>query len=585
VGSLRSILSRFGKYRWAVVVGIAALLVVDGMQLVIPRIIKRAVDGLTDGTLDGAGLARFGLVVVGLALGIAGLRFYWRFLIIGTSRHIEEDLRNDIFRHLHRLSARYFAVTKTGDLMAHATNDIEAVRMASGIGVVALIDALVLGLATVGFMLALNVRLTLLALVPMPFIAFFTLRAGKLLHQRFEKVQATFSDLTERVRESISGIRVVKAYVQEPHELRRLSAVGREYITKNVELVRVWGAFFPFITLLSSMSVVIVIFFGGRGVMLGSITTGDLVAFTSYLGILTWPMMAMGWVVNIMQRGAASMDRINRILATEPEIRDREGAVDPGRVRGDVRFDRVTLRYEDGLSPALSDVSFEVPAGTTLGVIGRTGSGKSTICSLIVRLYDATGGRVLIDGRDVADLTVCGVRGAVGYVPQDTFLFSDTVRENIRFGAPGATDEQVREAARVSGILAEIDEFPAGLDTVIGERGVTLSGGQKQRIAIARALATDPAIVLLDDALSSVDTATEERIQRELEGALRGRTAVVVSHRVSSIRGADQIIVLDEGRVVERGTHDELVALRGLYAGIHERQLLEAEMERADLGA
>jgi ATP-binding cassette subfamily B protein len=585
VGSLRSILSRFGKYRWAVVVGIAALLVVDGMQLVIPRIIKRAVDGLTDGTLDGAGLARFGLVVVGLALGIAGLRFYWRFLIIGTSRHIEEDLRNDIFRHLHRLSARYFAVTKTGDLMAHATNDIEAVRMASGIGVVALIDALVLGLATVGFMLALNVRLTLLALVPMPFIAFFTLRAGKLLHQRFEKVQATFSDLTERVRESISGIRVVKAYVQEPHELRRLSAVGREYITKNVELVRVWGAFFPFITLLSSMSVVIVIFFGGRGVMLGSITTGDLVAFTSYLGILTWPMMAMGWVVNIMQRGAASMDRINRILATEPEIRDREGAVDPGRVRGDVRFDRVTLRYEDGLSPALSDVSFEVPAGTTLGVIGRTGSGKSTICSLIVRLYDATGGRVLIDGRDVADLTVCGVRGAVGYVPQDTFLFSDTVRENIRFGAQGATDEQVREAARVSGILAEIDEFPAGLDTVIGERGVTLSGGQKQRIAIARALATDPAIVLLDDALSSVDTATEERIQRELEGALRGRTTVVVSHRVSSIRGADQIIVLDEGRVVERGTHDELVALRGLYAGIHERQLLEAEMERADLGA
>ncbi len=331
------------------------------------------------------------------------------------------------------------------------------------------------------------------------------------------------------------------------------------------------------------MSVVIVIYFGGRNVMLGAITTGDLVAFTSYLGILTWPMMAMGWVVNIMQRGAASMDRINRILETFPEIRDREGAADPGDVRGDVRFEGVTFRYEEGLEPALTDVSFSVPAGTALGVIGRTGSGKSTICNLIVRLYDATSGSVTIDGRDVGALTLRGLRGAVGYVPQDTFLFSDTIRENIRFGAPDATDDQIRTAARAAGILDEIDGFPAGLDTVIGERGVTLSGGQKQRIAIARGLVTDPAIVMLDDALSSVDTATEERIQRELKDALRGKTSIVVSHRISSIRGADQIIVVDEGRVVERGTHGELVAEKGLYASIYERQLLEAEMDEADL--
>jgi ATP-binding cassette subfamily B multidrug efflux pump len=582
MGSLKGILKRFAKYKWAVIVGIISLLIVDGMQLVIPRIIKKAVDGLTSGVMVRGDLARYGLIVVGLALGIAGLRFYWRFLIIGTSRHIEEDLRNDIFRHLHRLSARYFAVTKTGDLMAHATNDIEAVRMSCGIGLVALIDALILGLATVGFMLALNVRLTLLALVPMPFIAFFTLRAGKLLHQRFEKVQATFSDLTERVRESVAGIRVVKAYAQEPYELERLAAVGREYVSRNVELVRIWGAFFPFITLLSSMSVVIVIYFGGRSVMLGAITTGDLVAFTSYLGILTWPMMAMGWVVNIMQRGAASMDRINRILEAHPEIQDREGAEDPGAVRGDIRFDAVTFRYEPDLEPALKDVSFSVPAGTTLGVIGRTGSGKSTICNLIVRLYDATSGSVTIDGRDVLALTVCGVRAAVGYVPQDTFLFSDTIKENIRFGAPDATDDQIRNAARVAGILDEVEDFPAGLNTVIGERGVTLSGGQKQRIAIARGLVTDPAIVMLDDALSSVDTATEERIQKELKEALRGKTSIVVSHRISSIRGADQIIVVDEGRIVERGTHAELLAEKGLYASTYERQLLEAEMEEAD---
>jgi len=583
MGSLRGILKRFAKYKWAVAVGIVSLLIVDGMQLVIPRIIKRAVDDLTTGALRREDLALYGFIVVGLALGIAGLRFYWRFLIIGTSRHVEEDLRNDIFSHLHRLSARYFAVTKTGDLMAHATNDIEAVRMSCGIGLVALIDALILGLATVGFMLALNVRLTLLALVPMPFIAFFTLRAGKLLHQRFEKVQATFSDLTERVRESVAGIRVVKAYSQEPYELERLASVGKEYVTRNVELVRVWGAFFPFITLLSSMSVVIVIYFGGRGVMLGAITTGDLVAFTSYLGILTWPMMAMGWVVNIMQRGAASMDRINRILETVPEIRDRDDAKDPGNVRGDIRFDGVTFRYEEGLEPALKDVNLSVPAGTTLGVIGRTGSGKSTICNLIVRLYDATSGSVTLDGRDVSSLTLGGLRSAVGYVPQDTFLFSDTIRENIRFGALDATDDQVLGAAKVAGILDELREFPAGLDTVIGERGVTLSGGQKQRIAIARGLVTDPAVIVLDDALSSVDTATEEKIQKELKDALRGKTSIVVSHRISSIRGADQIVVVDEGRIVERGTHAELLGEKGLYASIYERQLLEAEMDEEDI--
>ncbi len=582
MGSLKSLLKHFAKYKWSVVVGVVCLLVVDGMQLVIPRIIKRVVDDLTAGGIAHGDLGRSGLLIAGLAAGIAGFRFLWRFLIIGTSRHIEEDLRNDIFAHLQRLSASYFATHKTGDLMAHATNDLNAVRMASGIGIVAMTDAIILGLATIGFMLALNVKLTLMALIPMPVIAIFTMRAGKLLHQRFERVQETFSDLTERVRESVSGIRVVKAYAQEDHELEKLSEVGRDYVKKNIHLIRIWGAFFPFIMMLSSMSVVIVIFLGGRQVMLGEITTGDLVAFTSYLGILTWPMIAMGWVVNVVQRGSASMGRINKILDTPPEIADADDAIDPGTIEGEIEFRDVTFKYEDDLPPSLEDVSVLVRSGETLGILGRTGSGKSTVCNLLLRIYEATEGRVSIDGHDVTKLTLTALRRAIGYVPQDTFLFSDTIRENVRFGRPDASEEEVADAARIAGILDEIEAFPKGMDTLVGERGVTLSGGQKQRIAIARALLTAPPIVVLDDALSSVDTATEEKIQRELKRVLGGRTTIIVSHRISSIKHADQTIVLDDGRIIERGTHDELLERGGLYADIHERQLLEAEMEASD---
>jgi len=582
MGNLRHLLKHFARYKWSVVAGVVCLLFVDAMQLVIPRIIKRAVDDLTYTAAAASDLLTYGLRIVALAAAIAVLRFFWRFFIIGTSRHIEEDIRNNLYSHLQRLSARYFATHKTGDLMAHAINDLNAVRMACGFGVVAMTDAIVLGLAAIGFMLALNVRLTLLALIPMPIIALFTLRVGKMLHSRFEKVQETFSKLTERVRESMSGIRVVKAYAQEEHELESLSDIGKEYVRDNIRLVRVWGAFFPFIMMLSSASVVIIIYFGGRQVMLGGITTGDLVAFTSYLGILTWPMIAMGWVVNVLQRGAASMGRINKILEEVPEIADRPDAEDLLEVEGHVEFSDVTFSYEPDLGPALADVSFTVPPGKTLGVVGRTGSGKSTICNLLLRIHETTDGEVRLDGRDVTRLTMSSLRGAIGYVPQDTFLFSDTVRENIRFGEPDASEERVVEAARIAGILDEIEEFPKGLDTLVGERGVTLSGGQKQRVAIARALLHAPAIVVLDDALSSVDTATEERIQQELKGALRNRTSIIVSHRISSIKHADEIIVLDGGRIVERGRHDELVAEGGLYANIHERQLLEEAMEDSE---
>ncbi len=582
MSSFRGFLTHLARYRWKVLLGLASLIVVDAMQLVIPRIIKSAVDDLTAGAAGGNDLVRYGLVIAGLAAGIAVFRFAWRFFIIGTSRRIEEDIRNRIFRHLHLLSARYYSANKTGDLMARATNDLNAVRMACGIGIVAMTDAVLLGLATIVFMLALNVRLTLLALIPMPIIALFALRAGRMLHQRFERVQATFSDLTERVRESIAGIRVVKAYVQEDYEFERLADVGRDYIRRNIRLVRVWGAFFPFIMLLSSMSIVIVIFVGGRQVMTGDISTGDLVAFTSYLGILTWPMMAMGWVVNVMQRGAASMERIQGILDADVEIADADGAVELDEVRGEIEFDHVTFRYEKDLEPALDDVSFHVPSGSWLGVLGRTGSGKSTVCNLLLRLFETDEGTVMLDGHDVRCLTLASLRRAYGYVPQDTFLFSDTVLENVRFGHPGATEDDVRRALDVAGIAEEIEEFPKGLETLVGERGVTLSGGQKQRIAIARAILGAPAVIILDDSLSSVDTATEERIQEHLRDELAGRTSIIVSHRISSIKDCDQIIVLDEGRVIERGRHEQLVEHGGLYADIYRRQLLEEEMEESD---
>jgi ATP-binding cassette subfamily B multidrug efflux pump len=582
LGNLRTLLRHFARYRWSLVLGLCALLIVDGAQLVIPRVVKSAIDDLTAGGIVQAHLIHYALIISALALGIATFRFFWRFLIIGTSRHVEEDIRNRIFGHLQSLSARYFAVTKTGDLMAHATNDLNAVRMAAGIGVVAMTDALILGVATIGFMLALNVRLTLLALVPMPFIVLFTLRAGKILHQRFERVQATFSDLTERVRESIAGVRVVKAYVQEEYELGRLADVGQDYVRRNIHLVRIWGAFFPFIMLLSSMSVVIIIFFGGRQVIVGAITTGDLVAFTSYLGILTWPMMATGWVVNIMQRGAASMGRINRILETSPEIVDAPDAIELKDVRGEVEFRDVTFLHHGAAAPALEHVSLSVRPGGMLGILGRTGSGKSTICDLLLRIYEPTEGSVLLDGRDIRGLTLSSLRESIGYVPQDTFLFSDTIKENIRFGRPGASDDEIREAARIAGILDEVESFPKGLETLVGERGVTLSGGQKQRVAIARALLMRPAIVVLDDALSAVDTATEEKIQKELGSALEGRTSIIVSHRISSVKGADEILVLDDGRVTERGRHADLLRAGGVYASIYERQLLEEEMEQSE---
>jgi ATP-binding cassette subfamily B protein len=527
-----------------------------------------------------ADLITYGLYIAGIALLIGFFRYFWRYLILGTARRIEEALRNRLFSHLQTLSLGFFQETKTGDLMAHATNDIDAVRMAVGMGLVAITDILVLGASSIVFMVLIDPRLTLFAMIPMPFIALVTTRFSGLVHSRFEDVQASFSRLTERVRESLAGIRVVKAFVQEEKERGRLGQIGEEYVGKNLRLIKVWGIFFPLIMLLANLGTVIVLWLGGRGTIAGTITVGGFVAFMTYLGILTWPMMALGWVINLIQRGSASMGRINKILNTQPEIADLPSVRPLSKLEGRIEFRGLTFSYGAGRAPALKGVTFEVNPGEFVAIVGRTGTGKTTLCNLIPRLFSPPNGHLFLDEWEIHAIPLKTLRGGIGYVPQDTFLFSTTIRENIAFRNPEASEGEIAKAAHISQIDEDIRSFPMGIETVIGEKGVTLSGGQRQRIAMARAILSNPQIMILDDALSSVDTQTEERIWNGLGEILRGKTRIVVSHRLSSIKGADKIVVLDDGEIREMGDHASLLSMGGIYAEIYWRQQIEEELER-----
>jgi ATP-binding cassette subfamily B protein len=568
----------FLEARWRLLAGFASLLVVDALQLMIPRIIKLAVDDLTEGRVSSLGLLRYAAYIVTIAITMNFVRFFWRYFIIGTSRKIEEKLRNRLFGHIQTLSFKFFNNTKTGDLMAHATNDMNAVRMASGIGLVAAADSVVLGGAALAFMFAINLRLTLMALSIAPFLAVTVLFFGKMVHKRFEKVQATFSLLMERARENFSGMRVVKSYVQEDSEIEKFSEISSRYVRDNMNLVKVWGMFFPTIMLFANLSSAVVLLFGGGKVIVTEISMGDFVAFTSYLAILIWPMMAIGWVINMLQRGAASMGRINKILNTQPDIRDGKDLLDVPRATGDIGFENVTFSY-NGTGPVLAGINLQIKQGETLGVVGRTGAGKSTLVNLIARLHDASQGRVTVGGHDLRRFPLRVLRSSVGCVPQDTFLFSDTLRENISFGRVGATDEDIDDVVRTAQLDKDIEGFSEGLGTLVGERGVTLSGGQRQRVAIARALLIDPEILILDDAFSSVDTDTEDAILHAFKSRRKGRTNIIISHRISTVRIADKIVVLDQGRISEQGTHEELVRLGGLYSSMYYMQQLEEEMD------
>jgi ATP-binding cassette subfamily B protein len=513
-----------------------------------------------------------------------------RQLLNGISRRIETDLRNDFFRHLLRLDATYYGTTRTGDLMSRATNDTSAVRQAAGPAVMYLVNTAVTFVFALGMMLWISPRLTLLAMIPMVGLPAIVLGFGRVIHRRYEQIQEQFAALSTFVQENLSGVRIVRAYTREREETKRFDAYNDDYRARNMALVRTSGAFHPLLSLLSGVAMVLVTGVGGLEVMAGGITLGDFVAFSMYLTMLVWPMIALGWVVNLFQRGEASMGRLNVVLRAQPAVQAPAQPATLTEVRGEIEFRAVSFRYPGTERAVLQDVSFVVKAGETVAVVGPTGSGKSTLVALLTRLYDPTSGEILLDGTPLTRLNPSELRAHIGMVPQDPFLFSDTIERNIGLGLAGSTvdhaseAEHVQDAAKVAQLHEQILEFPDRYRTMLGERGINLSGGQKQRATLARALARDPAVLVLDDALSAVDTHTEAAILGDLRGAVRGTTSFIISHRVSAVMHADQILVLDEGRIVERGRHADLIAAEGTYARLLRRQLLEEGLEKAVVG-
>jgi ATP-binding cassette subfamily B multidrug efflux pump len=614
---MRTIFKTAGPYLWryrrGLALGMGSLVVKDIVGAALPLVIRSGVDSLTGG-FRLALVFQFAALLVALSL-IKGIFQYWmRVILIGISRDVEFDLRNDLFSHLIKLSSDFYAKYRTGDIMARSTNDLNAVRMMLGPGIMYWTETMFTAILSIGVMLSVNWRLTLICLIPAPLVSLVVILFGRRIHDRFEVIQKMFSDISSRVQENLSGVRVIRAYAQEDAETRKFELLNRDYVEQNIGLAKLSALFMPLLQALVGVGFLIVLLFGGYQLLQHRISLGSFLMFNTYMGMLVWPMIALGWVVNLMQRGTASWERIMELMREKPAIDKRlpdgQGSVMAFRaaivgnrlppwaalsadklrldefpsprerlepIRGELQFVNVEMKYAAGA--ALKNVNLEIPAGETVAIVGHTGSGKSTLVSLIPRLIDPTHGEVLLDGVNLCDLDPEWLRRQIGFIPQETFLFSATLAENIAWGVNSATGAEIDRAAELAGLAPDIAGFPAGYQTMIGERGLTLSGGQKQRVAIARAILRDPRILVLDDALSSVDTLTEERILNGLAEVMRGRTTILISHRVSTVRAARRIFVLEHGEIVEQGTHAELVANGGYYADLYQKQLLEEELE------
>ena len=582
--NLRPLLPYLKRYRWGLVAGTFCVLLSNGAWILLPKIIGNAAEGLKAAWDQKPDVVRHMLLVFALqVLAVAAVRgiflFLTRWIVIGISRDIEFDLRNDLFAHLETLSYSYYQRMRTGDIMARATNDLNAVRMLLGPAIMYSANTLVFTAGALSFMIAISPRLTFYAFLPLPIVSVVIQSFGRRIHERFERIQAMFSDISARAQENFSGARVIRAYVQEDAEISLFETANQEYIKRSLKLVRLMGMLWPTLELMLGLALVLVLWIGGREVLLGRMDIGGFTEFTLYMMQLTFPVIALGWVVNIFQRGTASLQRLNQILQEKPEIQDSPEAArqeTPHEIEGEIEFRGLNFAYNG--NRVLNDLNLRIPAGSSLAIVGPTGSGKTTLVSLIPRIYDADAGMVLIDGRPIREFAVASLRRHIGFVPQETFLFSDRLRENIALGVESASDEEIHNAAEAANIAADIESFPEQYQTMVGERGITLSGGQKQRTAIARALIRNPRILILDDALSSVDTHTEDKILNHLRNVMQGRTTIFISHRVSTVRNADRIAVLHSGRIVELGTHDELLALNGYYTDLYNKQLLEEEL-------
>jgi ATP-binding cassette subfamily B protein len=615
--NLRPLVPYLKRHRGGLLWGGLCVLCNNGVWILFPQVLRRAVNDLHSGVTRQK-LLTYALLVIAIALIKGIFQFLTRWVVIGISRDIEFDLRNDLFKHLERLSYSYYQRNRTGDIMARATNDLNAVRMLLGPAIMYSANTIVFTAGALFFMLAISPKLTLFAFLPLPIASIVIQYFGRRIHERFERIQAMFSDISARAQENFSGARVIRAYVQEQAEIAAFESANQEYIRRSLGLVRLMGMLWPTLELMLGIAVVIVLWLGGNLVingqsdvhlvsylgtrttlsLSGSMDVGAFVAFNTYMMQLTWPVIALGWVINIFQRGTASMVRIQEILSQQPEIadedidmnngetgappvrRDAEAVAISDAILGEIEFCNLNFAYNG--TAVLKDVNLRIPAGSSLAIVGPTGSGKTTLVNLIPRIYDADPGAVLIDGRPVRQFPLDTLRRQIGFVPQETFLFSDTIRENIAYGIAQedgeATQPDIQAAADAANIAQDIESFPEGYNTTVGERGITLSGGQKQRTAIARALLRSPRVLILDDALSSVDTHTEDKILNHLREIMQGRTTIFISHRVSTVRNADRIAVLHQGRIVELGTHDQLIARNGYYTDLYNKQLLEEEL-------